>query len=104
MQEQSKQAAVRSKEIAGQMVKIGKKKRVTAILDALAVGEYKTMSEIHDALGGKKELNVSLVNEMVEGGEIEQFVPKKKRDSHHTKCFRLAVKAADEYDNFSNGS
>ena len=103
MQEQSKQAAARSKEIAGQMVKIGKKKRVTAILDALAVGEYKTMSEIHDALGGKKELNVSLVNEMVEGGEIEQFVPKKKRDSHHTKCFRLAVKAADEYDNFSNG-
>ena len=103
MQEQSKQAAARSKEIAGQMMRVDRKKRVTAVLCVLPVGDYKTMSEIHDALGGKKELNVSLVNEMVEGGEIEQFVPKKKRDSHHTKCFRLAVKAADEYDNFSNG-
>lgn len=103
MQEQSKQAAARSKEIAGQRMRADRKKRVTAVLCVLPVGDYKTMSEIHDALGGKKELNVSLVNEMVEGGEIEQFVPKKKRDSHHTKCFRLAVKAADEYDNFSNG-
>ena len=103
MQEQSKQAAARSKEIAGQMMRADRKKRVTAVLYVLPQGDYKTMSEIHDALGGKKELNVSLVNEMVEGGEIEQFVPKKKRDSHHTKCFRLAVKAADEYDNFSNG-
>ena len=103
MQEQSKQAAARSKEIAGQMMRVDRKKRVTAVLYVLPHGDYKTMSEIHDALGGKKELNVSLVNEMVEGGEIEQFVPKKKRDSHHTKCFRLAVKAADEYDNFSNG-
>ena len=103
MQEQSKQAAARSKEIAGQMMRVDRKKRVTAVLCVLPVGDYKTMSEIHDALGGKKELNVSLVNEMVEGGEIEQFAPKKKRDSHHTKCFRLAVKAADEYDNFSNG-
>jgi len=103
IQQAAKQAKDEEREAMGRMIRADRKKRVVVILDALEFGEYKTMSEINDALGGKKELNVNLVTKMVEGGEIEQFVPKNKRDSHHTKCFRLAVKAADEYDNLSNG-
>jgi len=58
MQEQSKQAAARKKEIAGQMVKIGRKKSVTAILNGLAADEYMTKTELAEALGKDKPATV----------------------------------------------
>ena len=103
MQEQSKQAAARNKEIAEQMVKIGRKKRVTAILDALAVGEYKTKSELSKDMGGRKDNNLELIDQMVSDGLIEQFVPAAKRDKNHNNGYRLTKNGAQEYGNLSNG-
>jgi len=103
MQEQSKQAAARNKEIAGQMLKAGRKKSLTAILSGLAADEYLTKNELSKAIGGKKENNIKLIDEMVEDGLIEQFAPTKKRDKQHTNGYRLAGKGAQEYDDLSNG-
>ena len=103
MQEQSKQAAVRKKEIAVQMVKIGRKKCVTAILSGLATDEYMTKTELAEALGKDKPANLKLINEMIEGGLIEQFVPTKKRAKQHTEGCRMSGKGAQEYENLSNG-
>ena len=103
MQEQSKQAAARSKEIAVQMVKIGRKKCVTAILSGLAADEYMTKTELAEALGKDKPANLKLINEMIEGGLIEQFVPTKKRAKQHTEGCRMSGKGAQEYENLSNG-
>ena len=103
MQEQSKQAAVRKKEIAVQMVKIGRKKCVTAILSGLAADEYMTKTELAEALGKDKPANLKLINEMIEGGLIEQFVPTKKRAKQHTEGCRMSGKGAQEYENLSNG-
>jgi RecA-family ATPase len=103
MQEQSKQAAARKKEIAGQMVKIGRKKSVTAILSGLAADEYMTKTELAEALGKDKPANLKLINEMIEGGLIEQFVPTKKRAKQHTEGCRMSGKGAQEYENLSNG-
>lgn len=103
MQEQSKQAAARNKEIAGQMLKASRKKSVAAVLSGLAAGEYLTKNELSKAIGGKKENNKTLIDEMVEDGLIEQFVPTKKRDRQHTNGYRLAGKGAQEYDDLSNG-
>ena len=103
MQEQSKQAAARKKEIAGQMVKIGRKKSVTAILNGLAADEYMTKTELAEALGKDKPANLKLINEMIEGGLIEQFVPTKKRAKQHTEGCRMSGKGAQEYENLSNG-
>ena len=103
MQEQSKQAAARKKEIAGQMVKIRKKKSVTAILSGLAADEYMTKTELAEALGKDKPANLKLINEMIEDGLIEKFVPTKKRAKQHTEGCRLSGKGAQEYENLSNG-
>jgi hypothetical protein len=103
MQEQSKQAAARNKEIAEQMVKVGRKKRVTAILDALAVGEYKTKSELSKDMGGRKDNNLELIDQMVSDGLIEQFVPAAKRDKNHNNGYRLTKNGAQEYGHLSNG-
>jgi len=103
MQEQSKQAAARNKEIAEQMVKVSRKKRVTAILDALAVGEYKTKSELSKDMGGRKDNNLELIDQMVSDGLIEQFVPAAKRDKNHNNGYRLTKNGAQEYGNLSNG-
>jgi hypothetical protein len=103
MQEQSKQAAARNKEIAGQMLKAGRKKSLTTILSGLAADEYLTKNELSKAIGGKKENNIKLIDEMVEDGLIEQFAPTKKRDKQHTNGYRLAGKEAQEYDDLSNG-
>ena len=103
MQEQSKQAAARNKEIAEQMVKVSRKKRVTAILDALAVGEYKTKSELSKDMGGRKDNNLELIDQMVSDGLIEQFVPAAKRDKNHNNGYRLTKNGAQEYGNLSKG-
>ena len=103
MQEQSKQAAARNKEIAEQMVKVSRKKRVTAILDALAVGEYKTKSELSKDMGGRKDNNLELIDQMVSDGLIEQFVPADKRDKNHNNGYRLTKNGAQEYGNLSKG-
>ena len=103
MQEQSKQVAARKKEIAGQMVKIGRKKSVTAILSGLAADEYMTKTELAEALGKDKPANLKLINEMIEGGLIEKFVPTKKRAKQHTEGCRMSGKGAQEYENLSNG-
>jgi hypothetical protein len=103
MQEQSKQAAARNKEIAEQMVKVSRKKRVTAILDALAVGEYKTKSELSKDMGGRKDNNLELIDQMVSDGLIEQFVPADKRDKNHNNGYRLTKNGAQEYGHLSKG-
>jgi predicted HTH transcriptional regulator len=103
MQEQSKQAAARKKETAVQMVKIGRKKCVTAILSGMAADEYMTKTELAEALGKDKPANLKLINEMIEDGLIEKFVPTKKRAKQHTEGCRLSGKEAQEYENLSNG-
>jgi hypothetical protein len=103
MQEQSKQVAARKKEVAEQMVKVGRKKRIKAILDDLKGGEYMTKTELAEALGKDKPANLKLINEMIEEGLIEKFVPTKKRAKQHTEGCRLSGKEAQEYENLSNG-
>jgi hypothetical protein len=103
MQEQSKQAAARNKEVAEQMVRIGRKKRVKAILDGLRVGEYKTKNELSKEMGGNKDANLEIINEMVEDGLIEQFVPSSKRDKNHNNGYRLTINSGQEYQNASKG-
>ncbi|MFZ9616543.1 MAG: AAA family ATPase, partial [Fluviibacter sp.] len=104
MQEQSKQAAARNKEIAGQMLKAGRKKSVTAILGVLAADEYLTKNELSAAMGKDKPANNQLIDELVEDGLIEQFVPTKKRARQHTNGYRLSGKGAQEYEDLSNGN
>jgi len=104
MQEQSKQTAARNKEVAEQMVRIGRKKRVKAILDGVRVGEYKTKNELSKEMGGKKDNNLELIDQMVGDGLIEQFVPADKRDKNHSNGYRLTKNAAQEYEKSSNGS
>ena len=103
MQEQSKQAAARNKEVAELMVKVGRKKRIKAILEGLKDGGYKTKNEISKELGGKKDSNLELVDEMVENGLIEQFVPISKRDKNHNNGYRMTNNGVREYENASKG-
>jgi RecA-family ATPase len=103
MQEQSKQVAARNKEVAEQMVRIGRKKRIKAILDGLKVGEYKTKNELSKEMGGNKDANLELINEMVEDGLIEQFVPSSKRDKNHNNGYRMTSNGGQEYENASKG-
>ena len=103
MQEQSKQTAARNKEVAEQMVKVARKKRVKAILDGLRVGEYKTKNELSKEMGGKKDNNLELIDQMVCDGLIEQFVPASKRDKNHSNGYRLTKNVAQEYEKSSNG-
>jgi RecA-family ATPase len=103
MQEQSKQVAARNKEVAEQMVRIGRKKRIKAILDDLKVGEYKTKNELSKEMGGNKDANLELINEMVEDGLIEQFVPSLKRDKNHNNGYRMTSNGGQEYENASKG-
>ena len=103
MQEQSKQVAARNKEVAEQMVKVGRKKRIKAILDGLKVGEYKTKNELSKEMGGNKDANLELINEMVEDGLIEQFAPSLKRDKNHNNGYRMTSNGGQEYENASKG-
>jgi hypothetical protein len=103
MQEQSKQTAARNKEVAEQMVRIGRKKRIKAILEGLRVGEYKTKNELSKEMGGNKDANLEIINEMVEDGLIEQFVPSSKRDKNHNNGYRLTINSGQEYQNASKG-
>jgi len=62
-----------------------------------------TKTELAEALGKDKPANLKLINEMIEGGLIEQFVPTKKRAKQHTEGCRMSGKGAQEYENLSNG-
>ena len=103
MQEQSKQAAARNKEIAEQMIKVTRKKRVKAILEVLVGDEYKTKNELSKEMGGKKDNNLELIDQMVGDGLIEQFVPADKRDKNHNNGYRLTKNVAREYEKSSKG-
>jgi hypothetical protein len=103
MQEQSKQLAEHNKLVADQLIKAGKKKRITGLLGALAVTDYKTKNDISKEIGGKKENNFILIDEMVEDGLIEQFVPVIKKMPTHRNGYRLTGKSASEYENNSKG-
>jgi hypothetical protein len=54
-------------------------------------------------MGGKKDNNLELIDQMVGDGLIEQFVPASKRDKNHSNGYRLTKNLAQEYEKSSNG-
>ena len=85
------------------MMRSERKKRVVAILVGLGANQYKTKNELCDEMGGKKSLNMDLVDDMVKGFEIEEFKPIVKRFRQHTTGYRMPTNLAQNYQNAKDG-
>ena len=85
------------------MIRADRKKRVVAILRGLAENQYKTKNELCDEMGGKKALNMELVDDMVKDLEIEEFKPILKRFRQHTTGYRMPTNSAQNYQNAKDG-
>jgi hypothetical protein len=91
------------REAIGVMMRSERKKRVVAILVGLGANQYKTKNELCDEMGGKKSLNMDLVDDMVKGFEIEEFKPIVKRFMQHTTGYRMPTNLAQNYQNAKDG-
>ena len=103
IQQAAKQAKEAEREAIGVMMRSERKKRVVAILCGLGANQYKTKNELCDEMGGKKSLNMDLVDDMVKGFEIEEFKPIAKRFRQHTTGYRMPTNLAQNYQNAKDG-
>ena len=103
IQQAAKQAKDEEREAMGRMIRADRKKRVVAILRGLAANQYKTKNELCDEMGGKKSLNMELVDDMVKDLEIEEFKPIAKRFRQHTTGYRMPTNSAQNYQNAKDG-
>jgi len=103
IQQAAKQAKEAEREAIGVMMRSERKKRVVAILVGLGANQYKTKNELCDEMGGKKSLNMDLVDDMVKGFEIEEFKPIVKRFRQHTTGYRMPTNLAQNYQNAKDG-